>query len=606
MARLTGLEKYLTDAGLDPQSEEVVRGLGIENIGDISKAEINLEHLLGVTKDPEIIKSVVERGLDADDAENLKALLDQVEKMPVTLSPELKQDFFKAVILNNFENQQDFLNILKNVDVEHLSVAGILKEAKLDIEKIREIVGAHTVTIDKKGETLYQALREYYTAPVEKGGLGLTGQEARAKIFEQFHNGALLKEGKLQDLVEVGDQIKVDNKGNVLLYIAEDGEMARKRDILSLIGDNDIKSGKQVFDIKEGIKVRAAANPLDGHTIIRITDAEGVTHRIADWSVGKTAYVDGKKVILEDWLREKDLLSEKRTWVPEKLEDLKEFPKEAAEFEEFKETQRYFMEQQHNYLHDLGKMRETAIAAGNEELAHNLTHKIETVEDAIGQMKKVTLQDQVVAAHGKLDKIIEQFGVAKVEDFPEMDKAELAHNVDKLKDVLDSTSPEDLSSSAEVVREHVALAHDYGKELNTGGIPKEEILSKAKIEELPEIVGAAKVGEAVYLPEGKINFGYDEFGNVTGYKSDIKFLPEPEKFLKEDYYKTLTEKCEETGRDIGFAKTDVGTMATDIDGMDRIHHHLLEKGMTSEDKFIEKAITKKVEDAEKMYGDVFK
>lgn len=470
MASLTGLEKYLSDAGLDPQSEEVVRGLGIENIGDISKAEVNLESLLGVTKDPEIIKSVVERGLDADDAENLKALMSSVGKL--TLSEDLKRVALQGAITNNFESQTEFLNIVQKIDLDHLRSAGILKpDGAVDIEKFHEIVGAKTLEVHH-GDSIWKVLKEYYTAPKAKGGLGLGLREAREKIIEQLKNPALLKQGKLQDLVEAGDQFKVDREGNVLLFVAEDGKMGRLRDVLHAIsGTNDIRAGRTVFDLAEGVKVKEVASPLTGHMGLRITDLEGVTHKIADYDFGPRSIVDGKRVVLEEWLKEHGLLAKKTG----ELEIMKEYPEEVAnapstgDLEEFSEMQREFSEQQQFYLENLKTLHTNAVAEGNTLQADTLLKKIHSVEEAVGTLERAEIETKIMEKGKNLNRLLEVLGFKnKVEDLKTFSPEELSVFGKKIGKVLKEIPGRRLTPDGLKTREHLELLHNYAEELKSG------------------------------------------------------------------------------------------------------------------------------------------
>ena len=314
-AELGQLQKNLTELGLDPQDAQVIKGLGISKVEDIVEAERNLEALRGIKTDPQVLREVIARGLDQGDAPNLKSLLESVGKAP--LSQGAKDAVVSGAIDNNFEGSGDMMKILEKVDAEHLRTAGIVKsDGIFDAARLKEIATVKTITIDEKGEGIYKVLKDFYSLPKERGGLGLSGQELRVKLLEQLKNPVFYKNGQLQDLVKLGDQIRVDSQGNVLLFVSAEGKMGRLKDVLGAVGGRSFRSGNQVFELPEGARVTSMPHPIDGHTIIKITDAKGVEHTVSDWSAGKTVRIGGRREVLEDWLKENNLIAKSRPVKP--------------------------------------------------------------------------------------------------------------------------------------------------------------------------------------------------------------------------------------------------------------------------------------------------
>jgi urease gamma subunit len=82
---------------------------------------------------------------------------------------------------------------------------------------------AAEVMIDEKGEGISQALKQHYMS--EAGG-GLDEKSALAKTMNQLKNPLFYKEGKLQDLVKIGDKISLDTEGNVVGFQGGHGTLA--------------------------------------------------------------------------------------------------------------------------------------------------------------------------------------------------------------------------------------------------------------------------------------------------------------------------------------------------------------------------------------------
>jgi hypothetical protein len=614
-AELGALQRQLTEMGLDPQSSEVIRGLGISKIEDITEAQNNLRELANATRDAEILKEIISRGLNESDAGNLKSLLQNIDR--VGLSQETKSAAIASAIENNFEDSGDIINILKNVDLEHLKIAGIIKpDGIYDLARLREIAGAQTITIDKKGEGIYKALLDYYRAPPEQGGLGLSGRELRQKIVEQMRNEAFYKNGQLQDLVEVGDQIKVDSKGNVLLFIAEDGKMERCRDILDLVSDRAFRSGNQVFQVAEGVRLHEALHPIDGHVVIKLTGPDGATHTISDWSVGRTARIDGQREILEDWLRRNNLLAGvERAPLPAPTEELS-----AAS-----ETRRTVLTDEPRRLRDEFQNLTEARATGDEAAASAAETEIRNLEETTGVSHEAATEAAaaVVSESGAAvlgnapayNEFLQEYGHAyglggvRVEDIGSMSLEQLQSIDSGLDAYLESTSGPDLPPEALSGRGAVQTLQEYihEQEAILGGRETVGAVSEPPVEVRPETFAIALPGERMSFEGGEIRFYYDVFGNPNGFQYEgVRGNPlRAQELLHADWAAKVEAASPEN---IYGARTDVQATARKLE----IFHRVLEslegqgRGATPEAEFLRRSMGRMIETAREEYGDVFR
>lgn len=618
VAQLGVLQRQLTEMGLDPQSSEIIRGLGISKIEDITDAQNHLRELGAVTRDAGILKEVITRGLDEGDAGNLKSLLENIDR--VGLSPEAKSAAIMSAIENNFEDSRDIINILKKVDSEHLRLAGILKpDGTYDLARLREIAGAKTLTINKTDEGIYKALRDYYSAPPEHGGLGLSGRELRGKIVEQMKNLAFYKNGQLQDLVEVGDQIKVDSKGNVLLFIAEDGKMERCRDILEQVSDSAFRSGNKVYTLWEGIKVRAAVHPIDGHTIIKITDQQGVTHTISDWSIGRTARIDGKREILEDWLRKNNLLGA--------VSDVGR-PAPQAELNVVSEVRRSVLVDEPRRLRDEFQTLTEARASADEAEASAAETEIRHLEETIGVSHEaatevaaavVSESEAAVLGHAEAyNEFLREYGQEygldgiRVEDISSMSLEQLQNIDSRLDSYLESISGADLPPEALSGRDAVQTLQEYIREREAILSGRETLRAVAEppAEVRPEMLAIALPGGRTPFEGGRVIFSYDVFGQPIGIKfeevasSDLRV----QELFHADWEETVGKFVEEKGGDLTLTKQELLDRATDLEKRQRLLKYLEQvgQGESPEAEFLRRSIRRIVETAEEEYGEVFR
>lgn len=606
------LRDQLVSMGLNPEDAELIKGLHIEKISDIATAEANLVALHQATSDAGIAREVVARGLDEGDAGQLRSVTQAAAQAHLT--PEASHTMVAGAVENNFENNDEVMRILSKVDSDHLKLAGILKpDGTYDYDKFREIVNAHTITIDQKGEGIYKALRDYYSAPLERGGLGLSGRELRAKIVEQMRNPAFFKNGKLQDLVELGDQIRVDGKGNVLLFVAEDGKMARTRDILDLVSDRAFRSGNQVFEVAPGVHLHEAANPIDGHAIIKLTDAEGHTHTIADWSVGRTARIDGHKEVLEDWLRRNNLLAGSRAAVP---------PVPPEELGGASQARHDLLVDEPRRLSDEIHSASEARAVGDEATAATHEAQAGVAEESTGVSHEAaeaaaasTLSptaSEVLAHAAAYDNALPHFGIdIKVEDIAGMSPEEL-QNVDAdLSEVLEGMPETGVSDDALHFKEALQTLQDYLHEQleGGGGAPAAAVAEVALPEAatqgslLPEVFHS---GEPVQVGDLKVAFQYDVFGNPSGVAMEgAPSSLRAESLLHADWAARLETTA--VG-DLDGARADVMLTARELELRERLLEGLERAGQSNspEAEFLRRSTKMLIENKEEEYGDVFR
>ncbi len=618
VAQLGALQRQLIEIGIDPQSSEIIRGLGISKIEDIAEAQNHLRELTNVTRDSTILKEIISRGLDEGDAGNLRSLLENIDR--VGLSPEAKNAAIMSAVENNFEDSVDIINILKNVDSEHLRIAGILKpDGTYDLARLREIASAQTVTIDKKGEGIYKALRDYYSAPPEQGGLGLSGRELRQKIVEQMRNLAFYKNGQLQDLVEAGDKIKVDSQGNVLLFIAEDGKMERCRDMLEQVSDNAFRSGNKVYALWEGIKVREAISPLDGHTIIKITDLQGVEHTISDWSMGRTARIDGKREILEDWLRRKNLLGA--------TSDVAR-PASVEELSAASEVRRSVLTDEPRRLRDEFQNLTEARAMGDSARAVAAETEIRNLEEAIGLSHEAATEGAAAAVSESEAAVLsnaeayneflrdygQEYGLSnvKVEDIASMSLEQLKSIDRRLNSFLESTAGLDLPPEALSGRDAIQTLQEYihEREAVLGGRETVGAVSELPAEIRPEMLAIALPGGRMPFEGGQVNFSYDVFGQPIGIKfegvaaSDLR----ARELFHADWEETVRKVVAERGGDLTLAKHELLDRAMNLEKRQRLLKYLeqIGRGESPEADFLRRNIRRMVEAAREEYGEVLR
>lgn len=612
---LARLQANLQELGLNPTDERIINGLGISSFEDIDEVRERLLALSQVTREPRILEQVITRGLDEGDAANLKASLAQVEK--IVPSPEARQAILTASIENNFEDTSEMAEILKNVDPEHLRWARILRpDGTIDASRLREIASAQTITINRKGEGIYQALRDYYSALPERGGLGLRGRELRAKIAEQMRNLAFYKNGQLQDLVEVGDKIKVDTQGNVLLFIAKDGKMERARDILDLITDNSFRSGNKIFSVWDGIKLREVAHPVDGHAVIKLTGPDGVTHTISDWSAGETARIDGKQEILEDWLRRNNFLaatSEVGRPVP------------VDEAMAASDLRRSLQVDEPARLRDAALREAEAVAEGDETAARVAAAEVQQLQestglshDAVEELARSTLSPrarEVLENADYLDKffasdieppenIRDSWNVLhnlRVEDLANYSQEQLVEINSSIEDILNKIPSEaELSPEEILLRDRLLNLQNYIESdlLRGEGIvfvPVEVPPAAPRLEEL----AIAMPGSRIPFEAGHVRFSYDIFGQPIG----VRFEEVSGNTLRAR--ELLRADWEETA---GAARQEVLDRAMDLEKRQRLLEFLEEhgRGTSPEAEFLRRSSARIIEVAKEEYGEVFR
>ncbi len=598
------LRRHLELLGLDPQDAELIKGLHIEKISDIAEAEANLEALRQATSEAPIAREVITHGLDEGDAGQLRSATAAVTRAELT--PEARQAVIQGAVENNFENTPEMARILEKVDADHLREAGILKpDGTYDRTKLLEIVNAHTIAIDQRGEGIYKALRDYYSAPPERGGLGLSGRELRAKIVEQMKNQAFFKGGKLQDLVEIGDQIRVDNRGNVLLFVAEDGRMARTRDILDLVSERAFRSGNRVFEVAPGVHLREALHPIDGHAVIKLTDAQGVTHTISDWSVGRTARIDGHKEVLEDWLERNNLLAGARGATPaippEELGGASQVRHEILVDESRRLRDGYeSLAEAHEAHHD------AAAAAAEEQISavEESTGISPETAAASGEAVVSGLESQVMEHAAAYDNALPHYGIdIRVEDIANMSPEELQGVDAELGEVLEGMPETGVSDENLRFREALQTLRDYLQEqLERGGGTS----VAAAVETSASVSEVLRSGQPAQFGDAQISFRYDVFGNpsgvnVVGTASSLR----AESLLHADW----AAKLETTAvGDLDGARTDVMSTARELEMRERLLEGLERSGLgqSPEAEFLRKSTKMLIENTEENYGDVFR
>lgn len=532
----------------------------------------------------------------------VKGVAQVVEQAPI--SPEAKQAVIGAAVENNFEGQAEMARILEKVDPDHLKEAGILKpDGSYDMERLREITNAHTLTIDKKGEGIYKTLRDYYSAPPERGGLGLSGRELRAKIVEQMKNQAFSKGGKLQDLVELGDQIKVDSKGNVLLFVAEDGRMSRTRDILDLVSERAFRSGNRVFEVAPGVHLREALHPIDGHAVIKLTDAAGNTHTISDWSVGKTARIDGHREVLEDWLQRNNLLAGESAATPD-------VP--AEELGGASSARHEILLDEPRRLRDGYQSLAEAHEAGHETAARAAEEQIGAVEEstginpeaasATGEAVASSLESQIMEHASAYNNVFRALNLdLTMDDIQHMGVEELQMFEEKLQPVIDDCEPD--SRVGDALNDLVDYFHERQELLESGG---GGVAATAAEEATTSVSDVLHSGQPAQFGDVQMAFDYDVFNNPLG----IRISGTPNSFRAESLlngdWAAKVDQAAIVGLDD--ARTDVMSVARELEIRARLLEGLERSGLgqSPEAEFLRKSTKMLIENTEEQYGDVFR
>ena len=532
----------------------------------------------------------------------VKGVAQVVDQAPI--SPEAKQAVVGAAVENNFEGQAEMARILEKVDPDHLKEAGILRpDGTYDMERLREITNAHTLTIDKKGEGIYKTLRDYYSAPPERGGLGLSGRELRAKIVEQMKNPAFFKGDKLQDLVEFGDQIKVDSKGNVLLFVAEDGRMGRTRDILDLVSERAFRSGNRVFEVASDVHLREALHPIDGHAVIKLTDAAGNTHTISDWSVGRTARIDGHREVLEDWLKRNNLLADARGATPavpdEELGGASQARHEILLDEPRRLRDGYqSLAEAHEVHHDVAaRAAEEQIGALQESTGINP----ETAR-ATGGAVASSLEAEVMEHASAYNNVFRALNLdLTMDDIKYMGVEELQMFGEQLQPVIDDCAPD--SRVGEALHDLVDYLHERQEVLESGGgggVASSAEEATASVSDVLHSSQPAQFGDV------HITFDYDVFDNPSG----IRIGGTPNSFRAESLlngdWAAKVEQASPVGLDD--ARTDVMSTARELEIRARLLEGLERSGLgqSPEAEFLRKSTKMIIENTEEQYGDVFR
>jgi hypothetical protein len=536
----------------------------------------------------------------------VKGVAQVVDQAPIP--EEAKQAVMGAAAENNFEGGSEMARILEKVDPDHLKEAGILKpDGTYDVERLREITNAHTLTIDKKGEGIYKTLRDYYSAPPERGGLGLSGRELRAKIVEQMKNLAFFKGGKLQDLVELGDQIKVDSKGNVLLFVAEDGRMGRTRDILDLVSERAFRSGNRVFEVAPDVHLREALHPIDGHAVIKLTDAAGNTHTISDWSVGRTARIDGHKEVLEDWLKRNNLLADARGATPA-VPDEELGGASQARHEILLDEPRRLRDGYQSLTEAHEAHHEAAARAAEEQigaLQESTGINPETAR-ATGEAVASSLEAQIMEHATAYNNNLPLYGIdVKVEDIASMGPEELQNLDTGIGETLEGMAPEaGLSDNALRFREALEDLRDYvnGKLESGGG----GVASSAAEEAAASVSEVLHSSQPAQFGDVHITFDYDVFDNPSG----IRIGGTPNSFRAESLlngdWAAKVEAVSPGGLDD--ARLDVMSTARELEIRARLLEGLERSGLgqSPEAEFLRKSTKMIIENTEEQYGDVFR
>lgn len=533
----------------------------------------------------------------------VKSVAQAVEQAPI--SPEAKQAVVGAAVENDFLGQAEMARILEKVDPDHLREAGILKpDNTYDMVKLREVVNAHTLTIDKKGEGIYKTLRDYYSAPPERGGLGLSGRELRAKIVEQMRNSAFFKDGKLQDLVELGDQIKVDSKGNVLLFVAEDGKMARTRDILDLVSERAFRSGNRVFEVAPDVHLREALHPIDGHAVIKLTDAAGNTHTISDWSVGRTARIDGHREVLEDWLKRNNLLAEARGATP------------AVPSEELggaSGVRHEILLDEPRRLRDGYQSLAEAHEANHEAAAQAAEEQIGVVQGSTGINPEAaaaggeavvsSLESQIMEHATAYNNVFHELNLdLTMDDIKYMGVEELHMFGDNLQPIIDDLGSD--SRVGEALHDLVDYLYERQEVLESGG--GGGVAATAAEETAASVPDILHSGQPVQFGDAQIIFDYDVFNNPLGVRiSGTPNIFRAESLLNGDW---ATKAEQAAGVGLDDARTEVMSVARELEMRERLLEGLERSGLgqSPEAEFLRKSTKMLIENTEERYGDVFR
>jgi hypothetical protein len=153
------------------------------------------------------------------------------------------------------------------------------------------------IVIDEPGEGISHALFEYYL------GVGMDESSAREKMYYELKNPVFYKDGVLQDLVHIGDEITLSSDG-VVVFFKENSSFVRGRlpDAIDMISDNEIQIGREKVTFPEDIYIETVRNSVDQHANVVITDKEGTSHKIVAYNENDEIYVNGGKIILENWI----------------------------------------------------------------------------------------------------------------------------------------------------------------------------------------------------------------------------------------------------------------------------------------------------------------